>query len=49
VRIIELTDIIMIVLTIWGNSIATIALIHALRKDKRKTAPRHKPKHMRKR
>ena len=39
----ETKDWIGIVLTIWTNIIATIALIHSIKKDKKKTAKRVKP------
>nr|DAZ05774.1 MAG TPA: hypothetical protein [Caudoviricetes sp.] len=44
---IEVKDIIGIVLTIWANIIATIALVHSIRKDKRKTAPKHRSRRKR--
>lgn len=46
---IELKDLITAVLAFWANTIATISLIRSIRKDKKKTAPKRKPKHMRKR
>lgn len=46
---IELKDILTITISIWSNVVATITLIQKLRDGKRKTAPKYRPKHMRKR
>lgn len=44
---IERKDWIGIILSLWADIVATIALIHSLRKDKKKTAP--KPRKRKKR
>lgn len=41
-------EVLKLILTAWANIIATVALIHNIRKDK-KTAPHKQAKHMRKR
>lgn len=47
---IDTKDMILIVLSAWANVIATATLIHTVRQDKKKTAPRKRPsKHKRKR
>ena len=46
---IELKDILVVVIGVWSNINATLALIQKYRDHKRKTAPKYQPKHMRKR
>lgn len=48
-RTIELKDLLEVLRDIANTAIALATLIHTIRKDKRKTAPKYTPKHMRKR
>ena len=46
---IDTKEIIGVVLTVWANVVATIALVHELKKDKKKAAPPKPHKRKRKR